>query len=144
VIVGREADQYHDIVVIVYICGVDTRTGSRFLDSPRDDSKLFSFFFLDCSGKLCEDDQNLSEENSLYVAAADLPVILVNFVMAVFFFLQNFRSDISDDFLLRPTKAGSSPSVESLEAFTSRYVPLPASTRCQHCPFSRCESLDDY
>ena len=53
------------------------------------------------------------------------------------------KSNISDDFLLRPTRADSSPSVGSPEPFTSRYVSLPASTRCQHCPFPGARALTD-
>ena len=66
-------------------------TGSRLLDIPPDNFELFSFFLLDCSWKLCEDD--LWKKVS-YVAAADLPVIPRYFVMAILLFLPKLQKVI--------------------------------------------------
>jgi hypothetical protein len=63
-------------------------------------------------------------------------------VMAKFLSYKNLKSNISDLSLEEANLADSSPSVESPDPFTSRYVPLPASSRGQPLSFSRCECLD--
>ena len=90
--------------------------------------------------------ESLPRKKSSYVSGGWAPSqsffsLSCNFRWQFLFPTKNLKSNISDLSLEEANLADSSPSVESPEPFTSRYVPCSCISRCQPLSFSRSNAL---